>query len=666
MSLKKAKKKLTIRFGSAKSPKKPGSKGGKFWRDDKGNVRYGEKPKEKEAPKPLQHNFKVGDVVTYYDEDPDVDEDDYWIEGEEGEEDTFDETAFNEALEEATSGRGKIAEVDPDGIHLLVNGYYINHKELTLVPSKESQMKKSAVLIFKDTYMQSPRGSHDTAIDVAPMRGAPEAPTSSNLADVKPEPKAPSASAGAKQIVTNTMSFPHASGKVAPAKVSQTPTPEPVHDGQQAIAAGSMEAASPSGGTQVAANSKPQVKKADGLRDALMATMTRQPKDGPVPKPKRGEKAAEKRRAQAIARDPNSGGTGRRVESAAPITKPQVTKAIAIPSYQNVEKAPVVASPDAASKPPSYLPGVHSPNSPMRPGKKPRVKKCDDSHMHKAYDVKPPMKKPKKVAPDDVATVKQAPPTLAEAATNLRSGVRKSIDGDTANSNKETDMSDKAKNEMEKLFKSELGGEDAITKCVHCKTDLTKSDLRKGAGSHFVADDNDNPHDGSEKGSVEPSRGVPGAKENDTIAPLLKGIKGPEAGENEEFLISKSEMEVMGMDVSDQKDDSDETHYTITKSEMKRLGCEQHIPFLASKKAHMMKSTKPLLMKGSEQVRQEVRSQVSGPNDMRHRGAHDPHGNPLVQWFDSGEDQAIAKAIETQGAYGQGHDELSRTRGPGH
>lgn len=37
---------------------------------------------------------------------------------------------------------------------------------------------------------------------------------------------------------------------------------------------------------------------------------------------------------------------------------------------------------------------------------------------------------PKRVSPDNVATVKQAPPTLAEAAHNLRTGVRKTEDDD--------------------------------------------------------------------------------------------------------------------------------------------------------------------------------------------------------------------------------------------
>jgi hypothetical protein len=217
-------------------------------------------------------------------------------------------------------------------------------------------------------------------------------------------------------------------------------------------------------------------------------------------------------------------------------------------------------------------------------------------------------------------------------------------------------------NEVEELFKSELGAsnasaESAITKCVHCEHDLTKSDLRKGLGTHFVADDNDQPHDGG-TGQVEPSR-ASGGKENDEIAPLLKGLKGSEAGDGEEFVISKSEMSEMGMTV----DGMEDGWYTITKGEMKKLGASEHIGYLANRKTEVAKSMKPeVIAKGGT----NARATQDGPHGYSPRagGATGNGGNPLISWSE-GSDKEIAAYIAKSGGYGEGSDESIKTQGRG-
>ena len=206
------------------------------------------------------------------------------------------------------------------------------------------------------------------------------------------------------------------------------------------------------------------------------------------------------------------------------------------------------------------------------------------------------------------------------------------------------------KNEVEDLFKSELGVEEPITKCVHCTHDLTKSDVKKCLAPHMLADDNDNPHSGGE-GQVEPSRPGAGVSENDAIAPLLKGLKGSEAGDAEEFPISKSEMAEMGMNTAKLEDG----WYTISKSEMKRLGCSEHIEFLSTRKSEVAKSTGP-----------SAKIQKSVPRGFTPRagGVHGAGGEPLVQWYE-GSDADVAKYIEQSGGYGPGTDESIRTQGKG-
>lgn len=225
-------------------------------------------------------------------------------------------------------------------------------------------------------------------------------------------------------------------------------------------------------------------------------------------------------------------------------------------------------------------------------------------------------------------------------------------------------------NEVSDLFKSELGANTAapITTCVHCKHGLSKGDLKKGLGTHFVADDNDNPHSGNEGGQADtPVRGVSGVSENDEIAPLLKGLKGSEAGDKEEYPIHKSEMLSMGMSA----DELDDGWYTITKSEMQKQAPE-HLAYLADRKSRVAKSMKPTVtaVKNGETISKggnSVRSTTDGPHGYSPRagGATGTNGEPLVQWS-QGSDAEVAKYIETSGGYGPGTDESIRTQGRGY
>ena len=254
------------------------------------------------------------------------------------------------------------------------------------------------------------------------------------------------------------------------------------------------------------------------------------------------------------------------------------------------------------------------------------------------------------------------------------------------------------KNEASDLFKAELGADGAqkpVTHCVHCTRPLTSSDLKKGLGVQFVADDNDNPSSGG-SGQVDPSRPGSGVSENDVIAPLLKSCKGPEAGDGEEFPISKSEMEQMGMVV----DGFDDGWYTISKSEMRRVGAEEYIKYLDDRKREIAKSAGPDARKsekpggvdtvlpkrmqgtgatppmpkippiphGVDTVKPKrlQKAETDGPVGFTPRagGAHGPNNEPLVQWY-KGSDAEVAKYIEQSGGFGPGTDESIRTEGSG-
>jgi hypothetical protein len=238
--------------------------------------------------------------------------------------------------------------------------------------------------------------------------------------------------------------------------------------------------------------------------------------------------------------------------------------------------------------------------------------------------------------------------------------------GKLKKSNERDTMS--GKNQVADLFKSN-SGDGTITHCVHCKHGLTTEDLKKGLGASFVADDNNGGNLSSGgSGQVEPSRPGAGVSENDVIAPLLKGMKGSEAGDGEEYPINKSEMSTMGM----KTDGLDEGWYTITKAEMKRIGAEQHIAFLADRKSRVAKSATPnvnlqkSIANQSNQTQPNARPIAPPGYSPRAGGVHGPRGpnDALVIW-EKGDDEAIAKAIEQQGNYGQGSDESIRTRGPG-
>lgn len=242
--------------------------------------------------------------------------------------------------------------------------------------------------------------------------------------------------------------------------------------------------------------------------------------------------------------------------------------------------------------------------------------------------------------------------------------------------------SNMAKNAVSDLFKAELGKDPGapITNCVHCKHSLTREDLKKGLGPHFVVDDNDNPHDGDEHGHVEPSRPGAGVPEYDVIAPLLKSCKGPEAGEQEEYPISKGEMAQMGMDVSGVEGE-DTDWFTISKAEMKRVEAGGHIAYLESRKALIAKGTSGSGTRGVRPAKGPAGADASHWSKPRGDEGHDkPYHGPsedyprpikksnreeLTVWFDSGTDKATADWIEKMGPMGQGNDESIRTQGNG-
>jgi hypothetical protein len=230
--------------------------------------------------------------------------------------------------------------------------------------------------------------------------------------------------------------------------------------------------------------------------------------------------------------------------------------------------------------------------------------------------------------------------------------VGKSTDsGNTAhNHNTENDMSN-----IEDLFKSELGGADTVKK--------------GGLGTHFVADDNDQPSSGG-SGQVESSRPGAGIPDQTEVAPLLKGLKGPEAGDDESFLITKGEMASMGMDVTDLAGEKENTFFVITKGETLRCtGSEENIAYLRNRKETLAKSlggrNAPTVQKAVPDSRTATDGPAHALYSPRAGGVVDPHGRALVEWVDNGEDARIARHIEESGGYGVGHDESIRTRGRG-
>ena len=242
---------------------------------------------------------------------------------------------------------------------------------------------------------------------------------------------------------------------------------------------------------------------------------------------------------------------------------------------------------------------------------------------------------------------KKAAKVRASSPEHSKSKVTKSLGNSIGGNNM-------SKNEVADLFKSELGDE-PLTTCVHCDHSLTKSDMMKGMGASFVADDNDNPHDGPVPGQVEPSRPDPKISENDVIAPLLKSCKGSVHGDLEEFPISKSEMSEMGMNT----DGMDEGWYKISKSELTKQGCSAYVEYLADRKTTVAKSLKPSVQLHTEE---EVKLEKSVPRGYSPRagGTTGNGGEQLIQWS-QGSDAEVAKFIEQNGGYGQGNDELVKT-----
>jgi hypothetical protein len=170
--------------------------------------------------------------------------------------------------------------------------------------------------------------------------------------------------------------------------------------------------------------------------------------------------------------------------------------------------------PSGSVKPPSYLPGVHDPKSPMRPGLKRRAGGTS------------------KKSERPITSSKKSPrPLDGGGATELSNSIKNVVHKSGGTMSK-TNFND--------LFKSELGtpNDDVLCACPHCDEPITKSDLAKASGhkgkgatthlsgkehgpssAHVVAQNPDGGvmRGGDGKGVHTSSRGVPGAKKYDAV-----------------------------------------------------------------------------------------------------------------------------------------------------
>jgi hypothetical protein len=198
--------------------------------------------------------------------------------------------------------------------------------------------------------------------------------------------------------------------------------------------------------------------------------------------------------------------------------------------------------PSGPTKPPSYLPGVHNPKSPMRPKMGLKKPSRGGGGAAASSDVKS-MSGKKSVRP--TTSSKHSPRVLdgggaTELSNSVKTVVQKS-EGDGTMS--KTNFND--------LFKAELGAaaDDVLCDCPHCEAPITKSDLEKARGhkgkgatthqsgakhgksSAHVVDQNPtggNTRGGDGHGVHTPSRGVPGAKKHDAVVGVQNG-KGTHA-----------------------------------------------------------------------------------------------------------------------------------------
>lgn len=175
-------------------------------------------------------------------------------------------------------------------------------------------------------------------------------------------------------------------------------------------------------------------------------------------------------------------------------------------------------TPTKVGPPKVYLPGVHSPNSPVR-AKRSIGKKSINASM------RPSVVSEKSPRPLDGGGATILSNALSEPSTKKSGGVVNQSAGEAA----------MTKTNFNNLFKSELGvaADDVLCDCPHCEAPITKSDLAKahegkGKTTHLTGKKDgpsglvvkQNPEGGVMRGGdghgvISPSRGVPGAKKHD-------------------------------------------------------------------------------------------------------------------------------------------------------
>lgn len=245
--------------------------------------------------------------------------------------------------------------------------------------------------------------------------------------------------------------------------------------------------------------------------------------------------------------------------------------------------------PSGAVKPPTYLPGVHDPKSPMRPGLKRRTGSTS-----------------KKSERPTVVNKKSPRPLDGGGATMLSNSIKNVV-------HKSGGAAPMSKLNFNDLFKSELGipADEVLVNCPHCEAPITKSDLSKasghkgkgaaahtsgsptaGHGSAHVRDQNPDGgtmRGGDGKGVITPSRGVPGAKKTDDVV----GVQNSKGSRK----VSKAEAD-SSSDSSSDDDDADDKPFEKNKEVKKSIN-------------------KPITVRGTE----------------------------WVQYVDDGTDEFIAKSI---------------------
>lgn len=312
----------------------------------------------------------------------------------------------------------------------------------------------------------------------------------------------------------------------------------------------------------------------------------------------------------------------------APVTKGfQLTKrsaTIQLVSMEDMMKSmQMMPRQSGPAKPPSlYLPGSHRTDSPVR----------------KPMGLK---KKPSQRSADDASSVAKAKKQLKmrQSGFKLRgSGIKEALDTGSvkkseSNINKGTTMSD----ELEDLFKSEIGNSDSdkpIIHCPHCEEAITKSQVlakAKGQPVRKVAGDNKagKHHRGAESGRNDgtPTRGGSDTgKKKNKGTPERRVVSDNKGGAHKR--VAKGEE----MSYSASSDDD------MSKSEASCPKCKNMVKAGTQCKCGMI-------------LKSDGETFELPPPSMQHPRIR---GTEYVQYVDTGEDARIAKMIES-GSMGGAH-----------